>query len=132
MAFASNVHLNWLNWFHFLIPVEDPFVILPGCMTFVTFPSVARLRMSITTRNLHDHNSFFPLRARQWKFPLEVFSFDLWYKWLKVNGLFSFFGSVLLACLISLLIYMHLCFNSFCYHSMHYNGCSALGGVNPN
>ena len=29
-----DVHLNWLNWFHFLIFVANPLVILIGCMIF--------------------------------------------------------------------------------------------------
>ena len=29
-----NVHLNWLNWFHFLILVEGPLGILIGCIIF--------------------------------------------------------------------------------------------------
>ena len=44
-----NVHLNWLNWFHFLIFEEGLLVILTDCMIFLLSPSfvdVTRISMS--------------------------------------------------------------------------------------
>ena len=35
---SSSVHLNWLNWFHFLFLEEDLLVILIGCRTFFNHP----------------------------------------------------------------------------------------------
>ena len=31
-----DVHLNWLNWFHLLILVAGPLVILTGCMVILS------------------------------------------------------------------------------------------------
>ena len=42
-----DVHLNWLNWFHFLIPEGGLLVILIDCMIFPsTLPDVTRMSMS--------------------------------------------------------------------------------------
>ena len=43
-----DVHLNWLNWFHFLVPQGGPFVILLGCMTLLSLFQ-DHLRMSMST-----------------------------------------------------------------------------------
>ena len=49
-----DVHLNRLNWFHFLILVGGPLVILIGCIVFLS-PSLGVLRKSFL-------NSFFLLQ----------------------------------------------------------------------
>ena len=42
-----DVHLNWLNWFHFLILEGDLLVILIDCMIFLSpFLDVTRMSMS--------------------------------------------------------------------------------------
>ena len=42
-----DVYQNWLNWFYFLILEVDLFVILTGCMTFLSpFLDVTRMSMS--------------------------------------------------------------------------------------
>ena len=41
-----NVHLNWLNWFHFLI-LKEGLLVLIDCMIFVSpFLNVTRISMS--------------------------------------------------------------------------------------
>ena len=49
-----NVHLNWLNWFHFLI-LEGGWLVIPlVCMIFLSsFPDVTRMAMS-TVSFLHS------------------------------------------------------------------------------
>ena len=43
----GNVHLNWLNWFHFLILEGGLLVILIDCMIFLSpFLDVTRMSMS--------------------------------------------------------------------------------------
>ena len=42
------VHLDWLNWFHFLIPEVGLVVILKGCMIFLS-PFLVVTRMSMPT-----------------------------------------------------------------------------------
>ena len=45
--FNDYVHLNWLNWFHFLILVEGLLIILIDCIIFLTpFLDVTRISMS--------------------------------------------------------------------------------------
>ena len=42
-----DVHLNWLNWFHFLILEGDRLIILINCMIFLSsFLDVTRMSMS--------------------------------------------------------------------------------------
>ena len=42
-----DVHLNWLNWFHFLVIVVGPIVIAMACMTFLlSFKDVASICIS--------------------------------------------------------------------------------------
>ena len=42
-----DVYQKWLNWFYFLILEVDLFVILTGCMTFLSpFLDVTRMSMS--------------------------------------------------------------------------------------
>ena len=42
----AEAHLNWLNWFHFLIFVAGPLVILIDCLIFMSpFPKVIRVSM---------------------------------------------------------------------------------------
>ena len=43
-----DVNLNWLNWFHFLIFLAIPLVILIGCMIFVS-PFLVVIRISMST-----------------------------------------------------------------------------------
>ena len=66
-----DVHLNWLNWFHFLILEVGLLVILINCMTFLS-PFLDVTRMSV--------NSFFPYTARLLNsLPVECFplTYDL-------------------------------------------------------
>ena len=45
-----DVHLNWLNWFHFLILNGGLLVILVDCMIFLSlFVDVTRMSMSIVS-----------------------------------------------------------------------------------
>ena len=42
-----DVHQNWLNWLHFLIPMAVSLIILIDCMIFLsTFLDVRRMSMS--------------------------------------------------------------------------------------
>ena len=51
-----DVHLNWLNWFHSSILVEDPFVILIDCMiSFLPFLNVIGMTMSTISFLAHLH-----------------------------------------------------------------------------
>ena len=53
-----DVHLNWLNWFHFLILEGDLLVILIDCMIFLSpFLDVTRISMS-TVSFLHNDPPF--------------------------------------------------------------------------
>ena len=45
---AIIAYLNWLNWFHFVIFVEGPLVIVIGCMIFM-LPFLDVIRMSTST-----------------------------------------------------------------------------------
>ena len=45
---AVDVHLNWLNWFHFLIFMGGPLVILKDCMICLC-PFLDVKRMSVST-----------------------------------------------------------------------------------
>ena len=57
----ENLYLNWLNWFHFLIFLVGPLVILIDCMIFLS----PFLDFSVTIpRCYRDVNSFFPPMAR--------------------------------------------------------------------
>ena len=47
-ATLVDVHLNWLNWFPFLILVAGPLVILIGCMIFLS-PFLYVIRISTST-----------------------------------------------------------------------------------
>ena len=58
-----DVHLNWFNWFHFLILEGGVLVILMDCMISVT---IHRCYKDVCV------NSFFPRTARLWNFlPIE-------------------------------------------------------------
>ena len=46
--YLVDVHLNWLNWFHFLILVAGPLVLLIGCIIFLT-PFLGVIRMFMST-----------------------------------------------------------------------------------
>ena len=61
-----DVHLNWLNWFHFLFLEESLLVIVIDCMIFLSpFLDVTRTSMSTV---------FFPRTARLWNsLPIEYF-----------------------------------------------------------
>ena len=62
-----DVHLSWLNCFHFLILEEGPLAILIDCMIF--FVTIARCYKDVYV------NSFFPPTARLWNsLPIECFS----------------------------------------------------------
>ena len=66
-----DVHLNWLNWFHFLFLEGGLLVILIDCMIFLS-PFLDVTRMSV--------NSFFPCTARLLNsLPVECFplTYDL-------------------------------------------------------
>ena len=68
---SVDARLNWLNWFHFLIFVEDLLVILRLHDFSVTIP--------ICYKNFYV-NSFFPCTIRHWNsLPIECFllSYDL-------------------------------------------------------
>ena len=71
-----DVYLNWLNWFHFLILVAVPLVILIGCIIFLS-PFLDRYYKDVYV------NSFFPRTARPWNslpaecFPLTALSVEL-------------------------------------------------------
>ena len=65
--YLVNVHLNWLNWFHFLILVGGSFLILMGCMIFLSpLPDV--IKMSMSTVSFLAQLEFFACR---------MLSFDL-------------------------------------------------------
>ena len=67
-----DVHLNWLNWFPFLILEGDLLVILMDCMIF--FATIPRCYKDVYV------NSFFPQTARLWNsLPIECFplTYDL-------------------------------------------------------
>ena len=69
-----DVHLNWLNWFNFLILKVGLPVILIDCIIFLS-PF-----LDITTISNSFFNSFFPLTARLWNsLPIECFplTYDL-------------------------------------------------------
>ena len=66
-----DVHLNWLNGFHFLILMGGPLVILTGCKMFLS-----------TFLDCQIIPSFFPRRARFWKSVSKPLSFDLRSKWI--------------------------------------------------
>ena len=64
-----DVHLNWLNWFHFLILEAGLLDILIDCMIFVTIP---RCYKDVNDNSLLSHT------ARIWNhLPIENFLFDL-------------------------------------------------------
>ena len=42
------VLLNWLNWFHLLVFMEDPLYVLTGCIIFLS-PFLDVIRMSVST-----------------------------------------------------------------------------------
>ena len=70
--YLLDVHLNWLNWFHFLILEGGLLVILMDCMIFVV--TIPRCYKDIYV------NSFFPRIARpRNSLPIEYFplSYDL-------------------------------------------------------
>ena len=46
--FLEDVHLNWLNWFHFLILVAGAFIILIDCIIFLSL-FLYVIRMSVST-----------------------------------------------------------------------------------
>ena len=96
-----DVHLNWLNWFHFLILVVVQLVFLIGCMIFfVTFP---RCHKDILL------NSFFPGIARFLNsLPAECFplTYDLnGFKSRVIRNLFSL-GSFYIAFLYDLHLFL--------------------------
>ena len=67
-----DVHLNWINRFHFLVLKGDQLVIMTDCMIFQS-PFLDVTRMSYV-------NSFFPHTARPWNsLPIECFplTYDL-------------------------------------------------------
>ena len=52
--YFGNVHLNWLNWFHFLILKGGLLVILIDCMIFLSpFLDVTRISMSTVSFLAH-------------------------------------------------------------------------------
>ena len=59
-----DVHLNWLNWFHFLILVVGPLIIIISCMFFFFFVT----NLSQIPRCYGDVFViiFFPRTARLW------------------------------------------------------------------
>ena len=60
-----DVHLNWLNWFHFLIPEEGLLVTIDCIILLSPFLDVTRIYV----------NSFCSCTARLWNFlPIECFS----------------------------------------------------------
>ena len=68
------VHLNWLNWFHFLIVEEGLLVILIDCMIFLS-PFLDVTRMSIST-------VYFVAQLDSEFSAYRMLSFDLLSKWL--------------------------------------------------
>ena len=46
--YFGNVHLNWLNWFHYLILKGGQLITLIDCMTFLS-PLLHVIRMSMST-----------------------------------------------------------------------------------
>ena len=60
-----DVHLNWFNWFHFLILEGDALVILTDCMVFLS-PFLDVTRMSMSTVPFLALWNFLPIKC----FPL--------------------------------------------------------------
>ena len=54
-----DVHLNWLNWFHFFILVEGQLLIVISCMVFLSrFLDVIRMSMlTVSFLSQLDSNS---------------------------------------------------------------------------
>ena len=68
--YLVDAHLNWLNWFHFLILEGGLLVILIDCMVF--FVTIPRCYKDVYV------NSFFPHTARLWS-SLPIVCFPLTY-----------------------------------------------------
>ena len=117
----EDVHGNWLNWFHFLILVESPLVILICRMAFLS-PFLDVIRMSMSP--------VFPLDpATLWNcLTAECFHLasDLNGFKSRVNtpSSFGLFLNSFPICFPS--------FSSFSCNSMLSSGCPALHGVKPN
>ena len=57
----ADVHLNWLNWFHFLILEGGLLVILIDCMIFVSpFLDLTRMSMSTVSFPTQEFTENFP------------------------------------------------------------------------
>ena len=67
-----DAHLNWLNWFCFIISVTSLFTILMDCMIF--FVTIDVTRMSISTVSF--------LKQLDSGILYRMLSFELWSKWL--------------------------------------------------
>ena len=65
-----DVHLNWLNWFHFLILEGDLLVILIDCMIFLS-PFLDVTRMCLCQQFLSSHSKTLEF------FAYRMLSFDL-------------------------------------------------------
>ena len=82
-----DVHLNWLNWFQFLILEEGQLVTLMDSMIFLSpFLYVTRISRYIYITDIYTYiyryiyNSFFPCTAKLWNsLPIEYFplTYDL-------------------------------------------------------
>ena len=60
LRYLVGAHLNWLNWFHFLLFVRGLLVILTDCMTFLSqFLDVVRMSVS-TVFSSHSKALEFP------------------------------------------------------------------------
>ena len=115
----GDVHLNWMNQFHFLLLMAGLLVILIGCMILLSsFLDTKRMSML----------SFFPHTARLCNsFPKECFSLMLY-----LIGFKSKVNRYLLPSTFFLLSFF-TCFSSSFSSSSSFscNGCSPLHGVNP-
>ena len=73
-----DVHVNWLNWFHFLTLVRGLFIILRDCIIFLSTSSDV-IRRSMSTVSFHIYVN------RLWNF-LHLWCFPLTY---DLNGFMS-------------------------------------------
>ena len=108
---ASKGHLDWLNWFHFLIFVADPFVILISCMIFLS-PFLYAKRMSMSTvsslSQLHfailGQQNAFPWPMIHVTISLEVISFFCFWVLAKQLSymlfIFTFFFFLVTPCFV--------------------------------
>ena len=111
----ANVHLNWLNWFHFLILEEGGLlVILIDCMIFLLpFMDVARMSMSTVNRILCLIECFrLTYDLSGLKFRINRHSLSVGFFW--TDFLYALF------------------FLFFSCNSIPYSDVSTLHGVNPN